>query len=288
MGKRKKHKVQNSSTQWQNIPKGPSGRELRNKLSKFRLPIVIFTQTAWEKIELTVAHCTKEVGWIGLVDKVGEDYMVVDIEVPEQEVDGSTCEISEGANAKAFDALFDRNEELFPNAYIGHWGHSHVNMGVSPSAQDIDTAMEREDTEAEWIYTIHNKKGNVNVDLYDFKNRKWLDGLDYEVLSEYTPEQMAFIQTLDERVKDLPKPTYNYSKPAGNVYRTAGGRVIESYNSAYAGGPTFHNNYGKDDTEDEDDWWNQRVPVQKQLTYDDYEEDDYNWMNDSGYLKGNN
>jgi hypothetical protein len=99
-------------------------------------PRVFLTRDAYEDMFILVDECcSKEVGWVGTVDRVGRDYLIREVFLVAQEVHATTCEITpDGLAEFAAEILPLRGIEV-ANA-IRFWGHSHVNMGTSPSGQD--------------------------------------------------------------------------------------------------------------------------------------------------------
>jgi hypothetical protein len=80
---------------------------------------------------------------------------------PRQEVSGATTDID--AEGIADYALAVKQPEL-----IKWWGHSHVNMDVSPSGTDMTTFHEHveNDYENPFIMTIHNKSHKTYCNIY--------------------------------------------------------------------------------------------------------------------------
>jgi len=133
-------------------------------------PRVFFTPTAWHTVDLIVAYCQKEVGWFGLVDRVGSDYLITEIFVPTQIVSGVTTDIEPEDHSALIMELLRDNKDVSKLLY---WGHSHVNMGVSPSGTDeeqLEEYLSGMDTSEFFLRGIHNKRGDVKMDVFDVKN----------------------------------------------------------------------------------------------------------------------
>ena len=96
---------------------------------------VRISPVAFMKMQTLVMGFDKEVGWFGLVDKLGaEEYRVSDILVFPQYTSGAFIDDEQDDPLefrKWLDTLTD--EEYVARRF---WGHSHVNMGVSPSVTD--------------------------------------------------------------------------------------------------------------------------------------------------------
>lgn len=133
-----------------------------------RAPEVLYADIAWSKLQLAIQHCAKEVGWMGTVEKNEHtgNYIITDIIVPPQEVSAASTEIDHMALVEWADS------HEYDTDKLRYWGHSHVNMGVSPSIQDerqIQEYMENrmlmyDDTF--FIRGIYNKSGDAKVDVY--------------------------------------------------------------------------------------------------------------------------
>lgn len=183
-------------------------------------PRVIISKKAGRKMDYIIDTVPTEVGWLGTVNKTiedgGEVYTITDVFVPEQLVAAATCEIkSPGRSQLAMDLLKkygDEEGEKIINS-LQFWGHSHVNMGVSPSGQDDSMILEFK-TRDFFIRGIFNKKGDIKMDIYDFKNNiKYLD-VNPEFESDITDEEKS---ELDIAIKEKLKPityqtTYNPTK----------------------------------------------------------------------------
>jgi len=181
-------------------------------------PRLYYRDSVKVRIDYLVKKCPKEVGWLGLVEEIEDTncYVVTDIFVPEQEVHGTETDIKPKA-------LIDLHEELLalnkdPNN-LRYWGHSHVNMGVSPSGQDIDQVMDYKEGGMEFFFMgIYNKKGESNVEFFDFANNIRHAGIwDGRFIDPLTAKEMEFLDKLiktnvQERVYAYNTYNNNYSK----------------------------------------------------------------------------
>lgn len=175
-------------------------------------PTVYFTPVAWNKVLRIVAKSSGEVGWLGLVEQIDEDYMITDVFVPVQEVTGVTTDIEAAAHAAL---VFQLDQAGYDVNQLLYWGHSHVNMSVSPSVTDEEQLaeyIEHMETATFFLRGIHNKRGEVKMDVFDVGNnvlhqrvdvRPWIEPL--------TKEQLDDIDTqLAENVKRRAQPVYGY------------------------------------------------------------------------------
>jgi hypothetical protein len=128
-------------------------------------PNVYITAEAWRKVHHIVATCDKEVAWMGFVDELETgDFLITEVFVPRQHVTGATVDIdAEDLGKKAFSL----SKEGKDPSMIRYHGHSHVNMSVSPSGTDQKHIKEYLDDCDWYIRSIHNKKGEMKMDIFD-------------------------------------------------------------------------------------------------------------------------
>lgn len=165
-------------------------------------PKIYITTEAYCKMRKLVNDTRTEIGWYGTVTKVpGLDntYVIEDILVYPQKVTGATCEQDE-------DKMFEfemslTNEQVNTKRFHGH---SHVNMGVTPSSvdesfyQDILTQV----TDY-FIICVTNKSNLYTVRFYDVQNNILYTDLKLEVLNE---DGTALEHWYEEAKKCLTEP----------------------------------------------------------------------------------
>lgn len=139
------------------------------ELKTYRKPIV-FSKEAYEDMCYFIKHCDVEIGWLGTVYDYEKVYFVDKVYLFEQEVTGSETELDGGAIADFVIKYMEEHGEeagMDLNNRLRLWGHSHVNMGISPSGTD-DTTMKTlfRDELPFFIRVIGNKKGEMAADLY--------------------------------------------------------------------------------------------------------------------------
>ena len=190
-----------------------------------RKAVVYFTEMAWLKMQTLVRECDKEVAWHGIAmrgeDKSKDEYFITDILVYPQEVTGATVNTDQ---EKYQTWLFQHDDEVFNN--IRMQGHSHVNMGTTPSAVDLslyERLLDQLDTDMFYIFMIWNKRQEKTVKIYDMKKNILFETADVsvEVLNgAYNIEQ--FLSESKEMVKTKPT-TYGNGYSYGNGYGGYGG-----------------------------------------------------------------
>lgn len=143
----------------------PSGTE---KPVPVATPKVMYAPNVWAEIEYFIEKQDLEVGWLGLVEKVGNDYLITEVFLPEQKVHSVETDISAEAMTKVAMEILDSGK---CSSQLYYWGHSHVNMSVSPSTQDEEQIDEFLKSCPLFIRGIYNKKGHSKVDVYDVEQK---------------------------------------------------------------------------------------------------------------------
>lgn len=173
------------------------------KVIKNKMPKVSIAHEALVKMYEYVKQCSDEIGWLGTVVEKDGGYLIEDTFLFEQEVHATTTEIKpEGLQKFAEELLAQPNGmETWNNMRM--WGHSHVNMGTTPSGQDDSQMVEFENIGHDFfIRLIANKKGSLRIDFFNYK--LGITYLDMPWTVEYTGEMAVFfeqIQQLAERFK---------------------------------------------------------------------------------------
>ena len=177
-------------------------------------PKIIFTDEAADKIWELVDACDKEIAWHGLVKKEKNTYTIYDILVFPQEVTASTATAKEEEYVMWMNELDD---ETFN--HMRFHGHSHVNMGVTPSGVDTDYQETLANTVQDfYIFGIFNKKRSYNLYLYDMKQNVLFETKDLKTTlndhtSTWADEQIEKFVTV---YKTYPK--YYGAHVGGNYY----------------------------------------------------------------------
>lgn len=137
-------------------------------------PTIMVSVIADRKMRALVQQSDKEIGWHGTVsyDEESNTYLIEDIFVFPQEVTGTTVQSIDEQYGLWLMETFD--DEQF--AKLRMHGHSHVNMGTSPSG--IDTAYQETLTDRVqdfYIFIILNKRDDYYVCLFDIANNLMYD-----------------------------------------------------------------------------------------------------------------
>lgn len=203
-----------------------------------RKATVYFTEMAWMKMQTLIREFDKEVAWHGVAyrgeDESKDEYFITDILVYPQEVTGATVNTDQG---KYETWLMMHEDDVFNN--IRMQGHSHVNMGTTPSGVDTthqEKILAQLEDDMFYIFMIWNKRGEKNIKIYDLAKNILFDGTDVSVeVQDDGTGMAAFIAEAKKMVQDK---KYTVTPPTNNGYKSV-------YGSCYSGGS---GNYGNTDT----------------------------------------
>lgn len=158
-------------------------------------PVIFITSDAEKKMKALVQNIDKEIAWHGTVtyDANTNVYTINDILVYPQLVTGATVTSDDELYPTWLNELDD---DTFNS--IRMQGHSHVNMGVSPSSTDTEFYDKLTQHISDYyIFIILNKSNKIYVNLYDIKNNVLYEnddliieteGLDF---NDWAEEQIA-------------------------------------------------------------------------------------------------
>lgn len=236
-----------------------------------RKATVFFTPLAWCKQSQLVNKFDKEVAWHGIA-KRGEQpdtFIIEDILVYPQEVTGSTVTTDQ---EKYQMWLMSHEDDVFNN--IRYQGHSHVNMGTSPSSVDTnlyDQILGQLEDDMFYIFMIWNKRGEKTIKIYDLRENVYFETVDVEVevigLDGFYDEAKEMVK---DRVYTPPKPT-TYQSNYGNYATPAAQTKKEESKTGRKG---YRNNPVSPYT--------QQTPMTGGNWYDDDDEYDI-WRKGNGY-----
>ena len=182
-----------------------------NKLGDMK---IVLTKEAHEVMKVIIDENSAEVGWLGIVDRVGDNFIISEIILPAQEVNGATCELTAEGIFEATMEIMDQPDGVEKVNKIRFWGHSHVRMSTNPSAQDEKQFNELiENCDDFFIRGIGNKNGSLKFTLYLIDSGIEIDDITWELESQVDEGLIARIKRLiKEKVKPLiyipPKTTY--------------------------------------------------------------------------------
>lgn len=236
--------------------------------------VVKILPEAGKKLLSLVKIADKEVAWHGTVERSEvnpKEFLITDILVFPQKVTGATVDTDD--EEYSLNWLYNANGEGITDEQfekLRYHGHSHVNMGVFPSA--TDTTYQKhllENTEDFYIFSIHNKSGAVWCNIYDVVNNCLYENTDvvWEGLEDPSDQWAR-----DQIKKWVKEKTYtysgnnyagnnyysNYKKPASTGTQSGSGKPAAAAPAGKTGGyPSHISTYGQrydDDYDEEFDW----------------------------------
>lgn len=198
---------------------------------------VHFTSLAWRKMTALLSAFDKEVAWHGVAfrsdDESKNEYIIEDIVVYPQEVTGASVEMD--TEKYALWLMENAEDERFNDLHMQ--GHSHVNMGTSPSSVDLNHQEEILNMLGDddfYIFMIWNKSLTSNTKIYDMGKNILFENADVSVT--YEPDELdEFVDAAKKMVttRTYKSPastpgygsgTYQYNRPAGAPYNPLAGQ----------------------------------------------------------------
>lgn len=230
------------------------GGKLKEKIK------LVYSPSAWLKMNALVENFASEVSWFGLVDKTDDPlvYYIYDVLVCKQQVNGAKVDTEDDDMFEFLSGLSDEQAD-----HLHFQAHSHVNMSTSASGTDLqnqaDILANMPGNDGFYIFQIWNKRGDINTYFYDLTNNVFYDKDDVEILIE--DETFG---TIDDFVDDAKKLVSGITpakkkqeaskseKQKGNVYYYGGGYGYEDgyYYPGY-GYSSYLNNYSNELDDDE-------------------------------------
>lgn len=143
---------------------------------------IYLSSVAFAKMNTLIQQFSDEIAWHGVVHRDEEDsslFYITDILVYPQVVTGSTVNTDQDAYQTW---LYSFEDDVFNN--IRMQGHSHVNMGVSPSGVDTthqEKILEQISEDDYYIFMIWNKRYEHFVRIFDLKNNTLYETEDVNV-----------------------------------------------------------------------------------------------------------
>jgi hypothetical protein len=162
---------------------------------------------AYVKTLALVNAFSDEVAWHGSVTRTGKnEFIIEDIFVDPQEVTGSTVSTDQEGYSKW---LYEFDDNTFN--MIRMQGHSHVNMGVSPSTVDSghrEKILDQLDADMFYIFMVWNKRLDTHTLIYDMANNILYDDKDVTVKLMGDDSLDAFLSDAEKKVQKKKAAAY--------------------------------------------------------------------------------
>ena len=193
----------NVSTEFQfkYTPK-PKQKTNTKKIKIYCLP------TAWCKLTTLVQKTDTEIAWHMLINKVSKtQYIITDVLVYPQTVTGATANTDDTKYALWVNSIPDKDFQLMRGQ-----GHSHVNMGVSPSSVDTTYYNDLLETiqKGFYLFMIVNKKGDMFIQLVDVDANTVYETND--IIFEIASQQWYQNKWYGEVIKNINRVTNTYNR----------------------------------------------------------------------------
>lgn len=180
---------------------------------------IYFDPQAYNKMRALVNNCDLEIAWHGLVDRIDDiTFYIKDVLMYPQKATSATVESNDD---KYPIWIMERTDDEINT--MRFQGHSHVNMGVSPSAVDLanwNAFLESLNTNDYYIFCINNKANAFTWKLFDLKTNTAYDTTDLNIIVGI-PGQQDTNAWAKEVIKDnLTRPAaynslYTQTNPTG-------------------------------------------------------------------------
>lgn len=175
---------------------------------KLAAPVVIVGKRARKIITAIVNLHTEEIGFMGIVDEREDgSFFIRDVFYPKHsEANGGTCEISAEGECEVAQWLIERDRDDDVGK-LKFWGHSHVNMGTSPSGQDENQAIELMLKRDYILRAICNKAGEMSISLFDIRSKRRFDNIKWTEEDD-TPSEFyqGMVDSIDEIIDSRRNP----------------------------------------------------------------------------------
>ena len=163
----------------------PSGQTTVERIltkEEYIAPNIFIKEEILAKTKAYIQATDVEVAWLLLVeeDKEKNEYVIYDTVLLEQERSATKADMTEEGMQKCLQELIaqGRSNEL---TNIRGWGHSHVNMSVTPSGTDDSTFSEYYTKVPYFIRLIGNKKNEMRIDYVNREQEIKFDNVCWEI-----------------------------------------------------------------------------------------------------------
>ena len=204
-------------------------------------PTLIIKPLCYMKMRQLVLQSGDEIAWHGFVKRDGMNFTLYDVIMYPQYNSAATTKSDEEEYSK----WILRQYEFENFCDLKMHGHSHVNMGCSPSGTDMqfrENILKNLKKDSFYIFMIMNKQGSYTIELYDYVTKMIYDTSDITVYTddpETTRKAQEWASTaIKNNVREVPFTWKQYQNANSNsttisprsslIPRDARGRFISS------------------------------------------------------------
>jgi hypothetical protein len=193
------------------------GNRLVMKLGQ---PKILLSMQAYQDMTRMVSMFSSEVGWLGTVERKGNVFLIKEVFLFDQVVDGMANVISAKTLMAWVSNLMEEREDA--DKIINEmkfWGHSHVNMPTTPSGQDeYQMQVFEKRCNDFFLRGIANRFGRLEFTLYLYSEGVTVYDAEWYVdMPVMSPERIAFWE--NERKKVVENPAF-FLKRDGDLANT--------------------------------------------------------------------
>ena len=196
-------KIKSKKKKKRGVSNGKVTIDLSSTSSEKEQAYMLFSPIAYAKMMYLTLSTSDEIGWHGYVKREGDNiFHVYDIVVYPQIVTKVTVETDEVeypnwiGDIAMDDSFFD----------LRFHGHSHVNMGCSPSGTDLENRKgylsqfkDNTDKDMFYLFLIMNKKGEHTAEIYDYTNNILYE--DKDIIIDVCIEDDNFLSLWEKEAK---------------------------------------------------------------------------------------
>lgn len=164
-------------------------------------PKILITKSAYDTMFYIVEGSAEEVGWLGTVERAGMSFLISEVFLFEQEVHSTQTKLDPEDIGKFFTNLLMQEGGIEKSNEIRFWGHSHVNMGVTPSGSygpgsygDLSQMHKFGEAAEYFIMGIANKNGEIRFEIFFYDLGVKIEDVEWSL---YEPEN----ESLKDRIK---------------------------------------------------------------------------------------
>lgn len=187
--------------------------------TKEERPTLYISALAYLKMMCYVRDTDTEIAWHGTVQRniKANWYYIKDVFLYPQKITSVTVDTDQEKYQEWLQNIED--DEIFNN--IRFQGHSHVNMGTTPSSTDLTMyndflqVLSKSDY---YVFAIMNKAGSFTCFIYDLqKNRMYETAdIDVKIITDTSEDLLKNIK--DEKTKYLETKTWSYDTSSYKVF----------------------------------------------------------------------
>ncbi|MBQ8043960.1 MAG: hypothetical protein IJ272_07430, partial [Clostridia bacterium] len=184
-------------------------------------PTLYISALAYAKMMLYVRDTHTEIAWHGTVERNTEKnyYYIKDVFLYPQKLAATTVQTDQ---TKYNNWLENLDDNTYNN--LRFQGHSHVNMGTTPSGTDMQyyndmlQVLPKNDF---YIFAILNKSGDATFYIYDLAANLIYDTADINIKIITSQTQDLLKDINNDKEKYCEKPSYTYAYPTYTYPNTA-------------------------------------------------------------------